>query len=146
MPISTYLRQLRALVGPRLLLLPAVAAIIRDADGQVLLMQQAEGGSWSLPAGAIDPGETPEAAVKREVAEETGLHVRTVRLVAAVGGTDFRSVYPNGDQVEYVVNVFACTVAPGALRAVDGEAASFQWVAPETVLDWIDLPYPATLF
>lgn len=145
-PISDYLRQLRQIVGSQLLLLPAVAAIVRDDAGRVLLMQSAATGRWSLPAGAVEPGETPHEAVVREVAEETGLHVEALRLTAALGGAAFRMEYPNGDRVEYVVTVFDCRVAPGALQAVDGEASAFEWVPPETVVGRIDLPYPASLF
>ena len=59
MPISPYYRRLRDLVGDELLLLPSVAALIRDAEGRVLVQKRGDG-TWSLPAGAIEPGETPE--------------------------------------------------------------------------------------
>ena len=86
MPMSPYMEGLRELVGHRLVLIPAVAAVIRDDRGQVLLVQT-RAGFWSLPAGAIDPGESPREAVIREVREETGLEVRPVRLLDALGGT-----------------------------------------------------------
>ena len=54
------------MVGPRLLLLPGVAAVVRDASERVLFMHRADDGRWGLPAGAIDPGESPAGrAVKR---------------------------------------------------------------------------------
>ena len=146
MPISEYLRDVRRLVGHRLLLLPAVAAVIRDDRGRILLMQSSETGQWSLPAGGIEPGETPAEAVAREVAEEPGLRVKFTQLAAAVGGTGFRTRYPNGDKVEYVVTVFDCEVEPGDLTAVDGEAAAFQWAPPDAVPGLLDLPYPPELF
>ena len=146
MPISGYLRELREVVGHRLLLLPAVSAVIRDEQNRILLMRSVESGKWSLPAGAVEPGESPEDAVIREVSEETGLRVVSARLSAAVGGVEFRTTYPNGDQVEYVVSVFDCEVAPGSLYAVDGEASEFRWVSPPEVEVLLHLPYPATLF
>jgi 8-oxo-dGTP pyrophosphatase MutT (NUDIX family) len=146
MPISDYMRGLRALVGTRLLLVPAVSAVIRDDGGRVLLMQKAESGRWSLPAGGIDPGETPEAAVVRETAEETGLVVTATRLLTVLGGERYRMHYGNGDAVEFTICVFACEVAPGTPEAVDGEALGFQWVEPEAVAGRLDLPYPAVLF
>ena len=82
----------------------------------------------------------------REVAEETGLHVTASRLSAAVGGAEFRTEYPNGDQVESVVSVFDCAVELQPPESVDGEASEFQWVAPSSVVGLIDLPYPADLF
>jgi len=53
---------------------PNVAAIIRRADGRVLIGQRADfPASWQFPQGGIDRGETPEEAVRREVREEVGL-------------------------------------------------------------------------
>ena len=56
---------------------PAVRVLCLDADGRILLMHWADphDGSrlWELPGGGIDPGETPLAAARRELVEETGL-------------------------------------------------------------------------
>jgi len=62
----------------------AAYAVVVEQD-RLLLTQLAPrtgaAGRWNLPGGGIDPGESPEAAVVREVAEETGQVVDTVRLV-----------------------------------------------------------------
>jgi len=121
MAISEFYRSLRGLLGTRLLLMPAVAAIIRDQDGRVLL-QQKHDLSWSLPAGAIEPGETPAEAAIREVFEETGLHVQPVRLAAVVGGQNCRVRYENGDEVEYLVTVFECDIRSGTLDESNEES------------------------
>ncbi|GAB5535077.1 MAG: NUDIX domain-containing protein [Rubricoccaceae bacterium] len=146
MPASDYIRNLRDAVGSRLILLPSVAALIRDDRGRLLLMRSAESRRWSLPAGGIEPGESPEEAVVREVAEETGLQVTATHLVAALGGEAFRTRYPNGDEVEYTVCVFECECAPGEPVALDGEASAFRWVEPGQVTRFLDLPYPPHLF
>ena len=52
--MSDYVRGLRAKIGNDYLLLPTVAARIRDADGRFLLVQHVEG-RWQLPGGAVDP-------------------------------------------------------------------------------------------
>ncbi|GHC73766.1 NUDIX hydrolase [Streptomyces cinnamoneus] len=61
-----------------------VGAVIPDADGKVLLLHRPAddylGGLWELPSGGVDDGETLVEALRREVAEETGL------TVTAVGG------------------------------------------------------------
>jgi 8-oxo-dGTP diphosphatase len=61
----------------RVVLVAAVALI--DADGRVLLAQRPEGkamaGLWEFPGGKVDLGETPEAALIRELAEELGIDV-----------------------------------------------------------------------
>ncbi|MEJ0009397.1 MAG: 8-oxo-dGTP diphosphatase MutT [Alphaproteobacteria bacterium] len=58
--------------------LVAAMALI-DADGRVLLTQRPEGkamaGLWEFPGGKVEPGETPEAAVRREMREEIGVEI-----------------------------------------------------------------------
>ena len=128
MGISPYLRELRGLVGTRLLLVPAVAALIRDEEGRILLQRRADDGRWNLPAGAVDPGESPADAVVREVREETGLRVRPVRVAGVFGGRDgFRHRYPNGDEVEFTAIVFECAVVGGTLDAENDETAELGW-------------------
>jgi 8-oxo-dGTP diphosphatase len=57
-----------------------VAAALIDADGRVLLAQRPEGrsmaGLWEFPGGKVEPGETPEAALIRELHEELSIEVR----------------------------------------------------------------------
>ena len=65
----------------------AVGAVVFDEEGRVLLVQRGRPplqGSWSLPGGRLEAGETPRAAIEREVREETGLTVRAERLVVTV--------------------------------------------------------------
>ena len=54
-----------------------VAALIEDANGRILLTRRAEGGDfagcWEFPGGKVDPGETPEQALTRELEEELGI-------------------------------------------------------------------------
>ena len=145
MPISAYLRDLRAIVGPRLLLLPGVSAIVRDDAAQVLFIRRADDGRWGLPAGGIDPGESPAEAIVREVREETGLVVRPARVAGVFGGAAYRHRYPNGDEAEWTVAVFDCDVVGGELGPRDGEALELRYFAPEEA-PALQLPYPRSLF
>lgn len=71
-----------------------------------------QAGSWSLPGGRVEAGETPQQAVTREVAEETGLLVVPGRLVGRVERDG-----PGG--VVYVIDDYACTAVGGRLLAGD---------------------------
>jgi ADP-ribose pyrophosphatase YjhB (NUDIX family) len=144
MPISEFYRAIRERVGTTLLLIPAVAAVIRDADGRILLQQQHDD-SWSLPAGAVEPGELPSTALVREVAEETGLVVRAQTILAVLGGEHCRVRYANHDEVEYVVTVFACAVLGGALITSNDETKHLEYFAVST-MPKLDFPYPAQVF
>lgn len=138
--MSPYFRTLRAKVGHDLLLLPSVAAVIHDGDGRLLLQEKSEG--WSLPAGAIEPGETPEQALKREVLEETGLIVVPTRILGVFGGERFRYVYPNGDEVEYTVTLYRCAVIGEGAGQLDPETKALRYFARHEA-PTLRLPYPA---
>jgi ADP-ribose pyrophosphatase YjhB (NUDIX family) len=97
-----------------------VGAIIRDESGRVLLVRRANEpgrGLWSLPGGRIEPDEAEEAAVVREVLEETGLAVRVEGLAGRVSIG------------RYDIADFACTVTGGTLAAATG-ADDVAWTTP----------------
>jgi 8-oxo-dGTP pyrophosphatase MutT (NUDIX family) len=131
MGASNYVDDLRKKVGSDLLLMPGVAAIIRDEQGRVLI-QKNKDGVWNLPAGAIDPGEKPAQAIVREIFEETGLAARPTAVAAILGGApEYRMEYPNGDQVEATTIVFACDVTGGEIEPQDDETATLKYVSPD---------------
>jgi len=144
MPISAFYQSLRDKVGSQLLLMPAVAAIIRDGEGRVLL-QQGIDEHWSLPAGAIEPGESPSDAVVREVLEETGLLVIPSRIAGVVGGASCRVQYPNGDEVEYLVTVFDCAVVGAAGDPLPDETKRIAYFDLERMPS-LAFAYPSELF
>jgi 8-oxo-dGTP pyrophosphatase MutT (NUDIX family) len=145
MAMSDFYRAIRERVGSTLLLMPAAAAVIRDSEGRILLQQQQYDGSWSLPGGAIEPGETPGQAVVREVLEETGLRVRAESVLAVLGGEPCRVRYPNQDEVEYVVTVFSCSVLGGALIESNDETKQLSYF-PRTSLPRVGFPFPDEIF
>ena len=110
-----YVRDLRALVGHRPLLLVAAGAIVRDMAGRVLLHRRSDDGQWSIPGGALNLGESFEEAARREVLEETGLTLGALTLVVAYSGRDFFHEYPNGDQAYLVGVVYETREAFGEL-------------------------------
>lgn len=143
--MSPYLQALRDRVGPRLILVPGVAAVLHDDAGRVLVLQTPSG-HWTLPAGGIDPGESPREAVVREVREESGLEVVPVRLLDVVGGRAYRYTYANGDEVEGTICVFGCTIVGGTLNPDGVETVGWRWVPPDEVPAMLSLPYPRSLF
>lgn len=127
MGMSDYLRELRRHVGPSLVMVPGVIAVVTDEAGRILLQRRGDNGLWGLPGGAVDPGETPAEAVIREVREETGLAVEPDRVVAVIGGPEMRLTYPNGDVVEVFATVFRCRVVGGSLTADGGETLDLRY-------------------
>lgn len=122
-----YVSDVRALVGSRLLLLPAVSVHIRDDTGRVLLVHQIDRQQWGTVGGAVEPGESPAEAAVREAREETGLDVELTGLVAALGGPGFEMTYPNGDECAYISIVFDARVVGGELAADGVEVSECAW-------------------
>lgn len=128
MPISEYLRSLRAKVGHDMLFMPGVTAIVLNAAGEVLLQQRSDNHEWSLVSGVMDPGEEPADAIAREVWEETGLHVLPERITGLYTGEDFLVGYPNGDVVLYLDIAFACRPLNGeSPRVNDDESLAVRY-------------------
>jgi len=114
--MSDYMRELRQVLGNRLLGVPSVSVISRDAAGRVLLVRHENGNVWVTPGGAIEPNEVPADAAAREMWEETGLEVQITGLLGAYGGPEFVVTYANGDRTSYVMLVFEGRPVGGELR------------------------------
>ncbi|MCK8457163.1 MULTISPECIES: (deoxy)nucleoside triphosphate pyrophosphohydrolase [Sphingomonas] len=110
-------------------LLPVVAAALVDLEGRVLLQQRPEGkslaGLWEFPGGKIEPGETPEGALIRELEEELGIAVPQACLAPAA----FASA-PLGDR-HLVLLLYVTRKWTGVPRAL--EATALQWVRPSAM-------------
>ena len=112
--------------------LPATPAlttdcVVFDARGYVLLIRRKHEpfrGSYALPGGFVDVGETVEAACRRELKEETGLDVGALRLIGVYSD-------PNRDPRGHTCSVaYLASVDRAAVLAGD-DAAAAEWVA-----DW----------
>jgi ADP-ribose pyrophosphatase YjhB (NUDIX family) len=110
-----------------------VGAIINDDDGRLLLVQRGHApaqGLWSIPGGRVEPGETDEQAVRREIAEETGLVVRVGELAGVVRRPGL------GGSTYEIYDYDAAVDGAGAGAAIAAsDAADLRWVWPDQVED-----------
>jgi len=130
MPMSDYMRDLRAKLGSRLLIMPSASVALRDDEGRVLLARHAAAGIWSFPGGAVEPLETPADAAVREVWEELGVVVELSRLVGVYAGPHFVVRYENGDETAYLAVLFEGRLVRGTPRPDGEEILEVRWVNP----------------
>ncbi len=112
-----------------------VAAALVDAEGRILLQQRALNrsmpGLWEFPGGKVEPSETPEAGLIRELREELGIDTDEACLAPAV----FASHPVDGQHM--VLLLYICRKWRGTPAALD--AAALRWVRPA---EMFALPMP----
>ncbi len=112
-----------------------VGAILFDA-GRVLLVERGRPpmeGSWSLPGGVVEAGESLADSLRREIREETGLEVRVLEVVEV-----FERILRDGEgrpEYHYVLVDYLCENAGGKLQAGD-DARRAEWVERQQLKDY----------
>jgi 8-oxo-dGTP diphosphatase len=122
-------------MAARPLVLVAAAALVRN-DGKLLLAQRPAGkpmaGLWEFPGGKVEPGETPEAALVRELREELSIEIDEVDLSAFTFASHSYATF------HLLMPVFLCRRWAGEARGVEGQALA--WASAQEVGDY---PTPA---
>jgi 8-oxo-dGTP diphosphatase len=108
------------------------AVVLIDPDGRVLLAQRPKGkhmaGLWEFPGGKVHPGETPEAALIRELDEELGINVEASCLAPF---TFASHAYP---EFHLLMPLYVCRKWSGIVTAREGQ--QLKWVRPAQLADY----------
>ncbi|MER9404541.1 8-oxo-dGTP diphosphatase MutT [Mesorhizobium caraganae] len=127
------------LTGKRLLLVAACALV--DTDGRVLLAQRPEGkqlaGLWEFPGGKVEPGETPEQCLIRELQEEIGIETD----IPCLAPLTFAS--HSYDDFHLLMPLFVCRRFRGIAQPKEGQV--LKWVRPKQMRDYPMPPADAPL-
>lgn len=116
--------------GKSILLVAACALI--DADGRVLLAQRPPGktlaGLWEFPGGKVEPGETPEEALIRELREEIGIETKATCLAPLTFASHSYETF------HLLMPLFVCRRYTGIAVAREGQV--LKWVKPRQMRDY----------
>jgi 8-oxo-dGTP diphosphatase len=117
---------------PHLPTVTVVAVALLDADGRILLGQRPAhkhlGGLWEFPGGKVEPGETPEAALIRELHEELGIDIRASCLAP------LSFVSHSYETFHLLMPLYVCRQWRGKVTAKEGQALA--WVPAHKLRDY----------
>lgn len=114
------MQRIRSKIGHASFIQPAARIIIENSKKEILFIERTDNGKLGLPAGALEEGETIEACIQREVAEETGLVLLNLEVIGISSNPVNESVvYPNGDKIQYFTVEFYSNEWEGTLKVRD---------------------------
>lgn len=112
-------------------LAPAASAVVVDHNGRLLLAKRTDSTFWTIPGGAMEPGETIAETAVREVKEETGLDVEVVSLVGIYSNPNHVVEYSDGEVRQQFSVCFACQPVGGELATSDETSEVGYFTADE---------------
>jgi ADP-ribose pyrophosphatase YjhB (NUDIX family) len=100
----------------------SVAVIITNRDGKVLLLEHIlrPGSGWGIPGGFIEHGEQPDAAIRREIREETGLELENLKFLRV------RTLHRH-------IEMLFRAESSGTARVLSREIKGFGWFEPDAM-------------
>ncbi|MGH9131880.1 MAG: NUDIX domain-containing protein [Acidimicrobiales bacterium] len=113
-------------------LVPAASAVVVDGDGCILLHRRTDNGLWSIPGGAMEPGERIAETAVREVREETGFEVVPERIVGVYSNPHHVVEYADGEVRQQFSVCFACRLGGGAATTGE-ESAEVAFFSPDKI-------------
>jgi 8-oxo-dGTP pyrophosphatase MutT (NUDIX family) len=118
-------------------LIPAASAVVADDRGRILLARRTDNQLWTIPGGAMEPGEFIAETAVREVKEETGIDVEIVSLVGIYSNPHHVVEYADGEVRQQFSICFSCRPLGGELKPSD-ETSEVDFFAP-AVLDGMEI-------
>ena len=112
---------------------PSAGAFVRDDPGRILLIRRDDNGNWSMPGGAMDPGESLTACAVRETLEETGISIEVTGLVGIWTDPRHRIEYTSDGEVRQEFTIIYAGRYLAGEPTPSAESTHVEWVSPEIV-------------
>ena len=111
-----------------------VVSCFLEYDGEILLLQRQdykpEGGTWGVPAGKINEGETPNLAILREIFQEVGLNVSEEEM------SYFQRVFVRYPNYDFIYHIYHLQLRNKPVVKINPEEhKAFKWVSPANALE-----------
>lgn len=136
-----YYQTLRKFIGHDPILTSGTILVVFNEKNEILMQLRSDYKQWGFPGGGLELGESLEDTAKRELEEETGLILDSLKLIDIASGEETYREYPNGDKVYDVTAIYEVTEYHGELKINDDESLGFGWFSfdnePENMPDFM---------
>lgn len=112
---------------------PSAGAFVRDERGRILLIRRDDNGNWSMPGGAMDPGESLTECAIRETLEEAGVTIEVTDLVGIWTDPRHRIEYTSDGEVRQEFTIIYAGQYVAGEPTPSSESTHVEWVTPDLV-------------
>ena len=120
----TYIKELRKRAGDLPLILVRPTMILENRDKEILLVQYMTG-TWGLPGGLMEPGETTEETIIRELKEELNIEVQETKLLTVLSGMSYYKKSNRGIESYYLTPLYFTNSYKGTIKEDNDEIKDF---------------------
>ena len=131
--MNGYIKELRKLIGHRVIIQCAASIICIDDSGKILLGRRSDNHLLGYSGGSLEVDECVEDCAKRELFEEMGLIAHELEFFYVNSGPKAHYIYPNGDEVSNFEIVYLCRKYSGVPNSRDGEMDELRFYDPKEI-------------
>lgn len=114
-------------------IVPAASVVVANDQGEILLIERADNGNWTIPGGAMEFGESLTQTAIREAKEESGYDIEVTGLVGIYTNANRRIEYTSNGEVRQEFSVVYAGRPLSGEATLNDEATRIEWVSPNKI-------------